>query len=99
MSTRLALILTGIWTAIVIAACGGGIWFVITKVPQHQQEERSRLLSGGIGSVAAIGYVAILVPWAAAWARKRHQAKQKAHQDREKDTPPPRRRKGGTNRE
>jgi hypothetical protein len=92
MSTKLALILAGIWTLIVFAACGGGIWFVGTQVPRSQQEARGRMLGTGIGTVAGIGYFAIILPWAAAY-RKRREAQKAAAREQEEDSPPPRKRK------
>jgi hypothetical protein len=95
MSTKLALILTGVWTLLVLAACGGGLWFVTTQVPRHQQEERARLFGSGTGTLAVIGYAAIIFPWAIAWGRQRREqrAEQARRKDRQKDTPPRRRRK------
>jgi hypothetical protein len=85
MSTRLALILTGVWTLLVVAGCGGALWFVTTKAPRHQQEERARRLGTGMAAVAGIGYGAIWLPWAVVWGRKRREqlAAQARREDRE----------------
>lgn len=78
MTTRLALILTGVWSLLVLLACGGGIWFVTTRVPRHQQEQRATALGGATGTVAVIGYGVIILPWAAAVGRRRRQAAEEA---------------------
>ena len=91
MSTKLALILTGVWTLLVVAACSGALWFVTSKVPRSQQDERARLFGGSIGILAAIGYAGVWLPWAVAY-RKRHQ-QQQAPRDADEDDERPRRRR------
>ena len=81
MSTKLALILLGVWTLLVIAGCSGAIWFVTAKVPRHQQDERAKMLGGGMATVALIGYAAILLPWAVAWGKKRRRQRDEEEQD------------------
>lgn len=76
MSTKLALILTGAWTVLVMIACGGGIWFVTTQVPRHQQERRASALGSATATVAVVGYAAIMLPWAAAIGKKRRQQRE-----------------------
>ncbi|MFO0878889.1 MAG: hypothetical protein U0840_16225 [Gemmataceae bacterium] len=70
MTTRLALILTGVWTLLVVAGCAGAITY-IANGPQHQAEARASKAGGGFGVVTAIGYGAIWVPWAIVWSQKR----------------------------
>ncbi len=71
MSTRRALILTGVWTLVVIIASIAAIWFVVAKVPRHQQEEQAEMLGAGVAAVAVVGYGAVWRPWAAARRRER----------------------------
>ena len=98
MTTKLALILTGIWTLLVAGACGGGIWFVTNHVPRHQQDERAKMLGGATGGVALVGYAAIIFPWAIAWRRKRVEAEQAALEERRAQRAA-RKRAGGRTRE
>jgi hypothetical protein len=81
MRARLALILTGIWTLIVIVGCVGIIMH-IANGPQSQQEERASQAGAGFGVVAAMGYAGIWIPWAIAFGKKRQ-----ARPDRPKRRP------------
>lgn len=94
MSNKLALILLGVWTLVVIAGCSGAFWYVSVKVPRHQQDERARMFGSGAGVVACIGYAAIMLPWAVAF-RKRREAQQARdeHEEDEDEEDRPRRRK------
>jgi ABC-type enterobactin transport system permease subunit len=69
MSTRLALILTGVWTLAIIIASIAAISFVAAKVPRHQQEVRAQKLGTAVAVAASVGYGAIWLPWA--WVRGR----------------------------
>jgi hypothetical protein len=71
MSTRRALILTGVWTLVVIIASIAAISFVVAKVPRHQQDERAQELGAGVAAIAVVGYGAVWRPWAAARRRER----------------------------
>ena len=99
MTTKLALILTGAWTLLMIAVCSGLIWFVTARVPRHEQERRAGMLGSGAATVAAIGYGAIWLPWAVVVGRKRREraererAEQDRRKDRDRDRPAKRRRK------
>jgi hypothetical protein len=76
MSTKLALILTGVWTVLVIAGSIAAISFVAAKVPRHQQEARAQKLGAGVAVVAAVGYGAVWLPWAAARGRDRRRRRE-----------------------
>lgn len=70
MSIRLALILSGVWTVLVIA--GSAIAIVsIVNGPPSQQQERASKAGGTFGIIAAIGYGGIWVPWAMAKSKKK----------------------------
>jgi len=71
VSNKLALILLGVWTMIVILGCGGAFWYVGTQVPWHERDKRASAM--GAGTVTCIGYGAILLPWAIAWHRRREE--------------------------
>jgi hypothetical protein len=88
MTTKLALILTGVWTLLVVGACGVGISFVTTRVPRHQQDERARLLGTGTGTLAVIGYGAIWLPWAVVWGRRRRQQREDDSRREDRDSDP-----------
>lgn len=94
MTTKLALILTGIWTLLVIIGCSGAIWFV-TTLPRHQQEQRSAMLGGSMAIVALVGYAGIALPWAVAFRKRREEQAARAAEDNEEeeDRPRPRKRK------
>jgi hypothetical protein len=76
MTTRLAFILTGIWTLIMTIGCGGVLWHIVKNVPRGQQEARASSLGSGCGVLASIGYGAIWLPWAAVKGKKRRQERE-----------------------
>ena len=92
MSNKLALILLGVWTLIVIAGCGGAFWYVGTQVPWHEWDKRASAMGAGVGTVTCIGYAAILLPWAIAWRRRREE-EERQRNERDDDRPRPRKRK------
>jgi hypothetical protein len=55
------------------------------RYPGHQQEARAGKAGGGFGTLAAIGYGAIWLPWAAAYGKQRRERlareKRKAEDD------------------
>jgi predicted permease len=85
MSTKLALMLSGVWTLLLILGCSGMFWYVATKVPRHQQDERAKMFGSGAGVFGAIGYGAIVIAWAIAWRRRREE--QAADDDEEDERP------------
>lgn len=65
MQLRHAIWATAIWT---VLGCGGsalGLWYVMSHpVPGVRAEDRANKLGGGAGTVLAIGYGAIWLPFA-----------------------------------
>ena len=88
MTTKLALILTGIVTLLVFAGCAGAFWFVSTKVPRNQQNERARMFGSGVGLVGVIAYGAIWLPWAVAYRKRRERQMEKDQEEAEDDERP-----------
>jgi hypothetical protein len=72
MTLRLAFILTGVWSLLVVAGCAGAITY-IANGPPHQQPERAGKAGGGFGVVAAVGYGGIWLPWAVAFGKQRRE--------------------------
>lgn len=93
MTTRLAIILSLIWTLLIVAGCGGSFWFVMTQVPQSQQKQRAQAFGSGMATLASLGYAGIWLPWAAAAGRKRRQQRAEADARRKEAKDERRRRK------
>lgn len=90
MTTRLALILAGVWTLVVVAGCTAVVWYALSTAPHSAAEARLKQAGAGCGTVAAIGYGAILIPWAAAYGKRR---RQRLEREREEEHDRPRRKK------
>jgi hypothetical protein len=94
MSIRTALILTGVWTLLLLAGCAGVVAY-IANGPRHQQEARAGRAGGGFGTLAAIGYGAIWLPWAAAYGKQRRERleREKRHAEDDEEGRPRKRRR------
>jgi hypothetical protein len=93
MTTRLALILTGVWTLVVVAGCAAVLWYVMANAPRSTAEARLGQAGTGCGTVAALGYGAIWLPWAAAWGKRRRERLERERAEEEEDERPRKRKK------
>lgn len=90
MTTRLALILTGVWTLIVVVGCVAVIWYATSTTSRSVAAARMGQAGTGCGTIAAIGYGGIWIPWAAAYGKRR---RERLEQEREEEDERPRKRK------
>jgi hypothetical protein len=67
---------TAIWTLLGCGGSGVGLWYVTThRVRGAGTEERAKRLGMGAGTLMAIGYAAIWLPYAAAVGKRRREQK------------------------
>ncbi|MFG0336036.1 MAG: hypothetical protein ACF8TS_21970 [Maioricimonas sp. JB049] len=81
MSLKLALILTAIWTALIVAAGAGLIWYIIEH-PIPGAEDRAALAGSGLGTLASIGYGAIWIPLAIRIGKQMRERRERSQRER-----------------
>jgi hypothetical protein len=83
MKLKHALWATALWTVLALGACAVCLWYLGTHpVPGAPLERRARQLGEGAGTVMALGYAAVWLPFAYQLG-KRRQA-QRAREERRK---------------
>lgn len=88
MTRRLALILSGVWTAVVLVAAVAVVWYVVTHpVRGMTQDQRAAKVGGGMGVAAGIGYGIIWIPYAAQVGQRRRAERARKQQRKSKGKP------------
>lgn len=66
MTLKRVLILTGIWTVLMVGVGAAAIWYIAThRVPGVRAEDRASQLGSGLGLLMTFGYACIWIPYAA----------------------------------
>ena len=75
MSLKTALLASAVWTIVAVVVSAVAIWYVMAHpVAGASVEQRSQMLGSGVGTVMAIGYGAIWLPFAFKLGQERRAA-------------------------
>jgi hypothetical protein len=75
LELRHAVIASSVWTALAFGFCAGGLWYVGAHADQGSRSERALRLGRGGGTLAALGYAAIWLPYAYRTGTRRRKRK------------------------
>jgi hypothetical protein len=65
MTPKRLILISAIWTAVIIAVGFLGIWYIMEHpVPGARAEDRAARLGSGLAVVTVIGYAVLWFPWA-----------------------------------
>lgn len=79
MSRKTAIWATAIWTVIALGLCVIGLVYIGTRpISNRAKEERARLFGQGAGTVTAIGYGVIWLPYAYRVGKQRREEEVRA---------------------
>jgi hypothetical protein len=74
---RSAFIATAAWTVLAFGVSAVALWYVLSHAPPSDRDRRAGLLGQGAGTVMALGYAAIWLPYAYQVGRRRREQRER----------------------
>jgi hypothetical protein len=88
MTLKLALILSAVWTLLIVVVAAVILWYVTTHpVAGASSDQRAAMIGSGLGVVACIGYAVLWMPLAAKVGARRRAERERKRKGKSRKRP------------